>query len=73
MSNDINRPSPDLKATTTRQQPAIPWTAILVAVLVGAFTWNFWPHASTTTPIQTYTTTQQPSTTTMPAAAPAQK
>ena len=76
MSNDINKPSLDLRTTPVRSSPWKSWIAILAVVIVAALAWNFWPNASTTNPsvppAQT-TTAQPPATATPPATAPAQQ
>lgn len=74
MSNNINKPRPDLRTTPAPQQPWMSWIAVLVIIVVAALTWGFWPHSNTISsnaPAQT--TTQQPATATPPATAPAQQ
>ena len=74
MSDDINKPSLDLRTTPVRSSPWKSWT-ILAVVMVAALAWNFWPHASTinsTAPPAQATTTLHSPTATPPATAPAQ-
>lgn len=77
MSNDLNRPSPDLRTTPlSRRPPWAQWVVILGAIILAALAWSFWPRTSptdaTAPPAQT-TTTQPPATATPPATAPAQQ
>ncbi|MBB3452617.1 hypothetical protein FHT86_000873 [Rhizobium sp. BK313] len=75
MSDDINKPSLDLRTTPVRPSPWKSWIAVLAVIIVAALAWNFWPHAGTinsSVPAAQTTTTPPPATATPPATAPAQ-
>ncbi len=74
MSNDINKPTPNLR-TPMRSTTWTPWIAILAVILVEALAWNFWPHASvikSDVPPAKTNTTQAPATA-APATTPTQQ
>ncbi|PZM13713.1 hypothetical protein CPY51_12565 [Rhizobium tubonense] len=74
MTNDFNRPNPDLRTTPIRDRsPWTMWASVAAAIVVLALAWSYWPRTSAppvTAPAET-STTQPPATTTAPATPPA--
>lgn len=76
MTNDFNRPGPDLRTTPTteRRSPWTMWIGIAVVVLIIALAAIYWPRRSetpATPPAGETTTTTPPATSTAPATPPA--
>ncbi len=78
MTNDFNRPNPDLRTTPTsdRRSSWAMWIGIAVVVLIIALAATYWPRTSetpATPPAGETTTTTPPATSTAPATPPASR
>ncbi|MGO4570043.1 hypothetical protein AB4Z52_34690 [Rhizobium sp. 2YAF20] len=75
MTNDFNRPNPDLRTTPLRDRPGwAMWASVAAVVVILALAWSLWPRTSSqpvTAPAGETSTTQPPVTSTAPATQPA--
>lgn len=74
MTDDFNRPTPDLRTTPVRNRsPWTMWISLAAIVVILALAWSYWPRtgAPPVSPPAAETTTTTPPASTMTPATPA--